>query len=282
MTPLLLISRPFALWRRVGLMTMGPASAGAILLPMSADGEDFGRWLRDKLLERHMSLAQLCRQAGCDYTYLWRIINSDTARGRRYTRPSYPLTRKIGDALEASREALVAAGYGDGEELEAAREADRRSRLERDVSRIQASPEGQGAPPPAEWGTRRLPLLGHIQAGDLHEALENPDEYYTLPDWIAASATFVLKVRGDSMAPTLLDGDIVAVREQPTADLGQLIVVQKGEEATVKRFEMQDGVPTAVADNPAFEGFTLGPRARIAGVVVGSYRPPEVLLRRPR
>ena len=249
---------------------------------MSADGVHFGEWLRSKLVERHMSLAQLCRQAGCDYTYLWRIIHSENARGRRYTRPSYTLTRKVGEALEAPREALTAAGYGDDADLETARDADRRAQLERDVREIRQAPEAQEAPQPAQWQSRRLPLLGHVQAGDLHEALENPDDYTTLPDWIAPNADFALGVRGDSMAPTLLEGDIVAVREQPTAVQGQLIVVLRDGEATVKRFEMQDGLPTAAPDNKRFKPIRIGPRARIAGVVVGSFRPPEVLLRRPR
>lgn len=249
---------------------------------MSADGVQFGEWLRAKLLERHMSLAQLCRQAECDYTYLWRIIHANQARGRRYTRPSYALTRRVGEALDAAREALVAAGYDDTTDLEAAREADRRSRLEQDVRAIRGTAEAENTPQPGQWGSKRLPVLGHIQAGDLHEALENPDEFSMLPDWIAGNADFVLRVRGDSMAPTLLDGDLVAVREQPTAEPGQLIVVLKESEATVKRFEIQDGAPVAAPDNPDFTALTLGPHARIAGVVIGSFRPPEVLLRRPR
>lgn len=247
---------------------------------MSAHGADFGGWLRKKLLERHMSLAQLCREAGCDYTYLWRIINHQQARGRRYTRPSYDLTRRVGLALGAQHEALAQAGYTPDTDLDAAIAVDRRLQLERDVA--EAKDSAGDVPQPDQWGWRQLPLLGQVQAGDLHEALENPDEHTSLPSWLAGEADFALRVRGDSMRPTLLEGDIVAVREQPRADIGQLIVVIMGDEATVKRFDIQEGIPLAVPDNARFRTLTIGPRSRIAGVVVGSYRPPEVLLRRPR
>lgn len=247
---------------------------------MSAKGAEFGTWLRGKLLERRMSLAQLCREAGCDYTYLWRIINHHRARGRKYTRPSYDLTRRVGAALAARQEALAVAGYTPEVDLEAARAADRRAQHDRDVASVKGS--AGDAPQPDQWRWRRLPLLGQVEAGDLHEALENPDEHAILPEWLAGRADFALRVRGDSMRPTLLEGDIVAVREQPTADAGQLIVVLQGDEATVKRLEMKDGVPVAAPDNARFKTITIGARARIAGVVVGSYRPPEVLLRRPR
>lgn len=244
---------------------------------MSENGSGFGGWLREKLVERRMSLAKLCRAAGCDYTYIWRIVNGDRT-GRR-PRPSFSVTQRLGSALEAPREALVRAGYTTLGDLDAAVEADRQALLESDTARIRSAEE---TPQPETWEWRKLPTLGSIQAGDLHEALENPDEYSGLPEWLAAKADFTLQVRGESMRPTLLEGDIVAVRETPTAVDGELIVVMKDDEASVKRFEMQEGTPMAVPDNPRFRSFAICGRTRIAGVVVGSYRPPEVLLRRPR
>jgi repressor LexA len=248
---------------------------------MSAGESQFGPWLRRKLVERHLSLAQLCRSAGCDYTYLWRIIHADTARGRRYTRPSYSLTRRVGEALGAPREALIAAGYEDGLTLEEARHADRLARLEQDVATLRAEMEPRKETQPQEWGVRRLPLLGHVRAGDLHEALESPGEWIELPEFITNAAGFALRVRGDSMAPTLLNGDILTIRPQVAAESGQLVVAILDDEVTLKRYEVLDGVPTLVADNPEWAPVRCGPRVRLVGVVTGSFRPPEVLSRRP-
>ena len=249
---------------------------------MSEDSGSFGHWLRRKLVERHTSLAQLCRMAGCDYTYLWRIIHSDTAAGRKYTRPSYHLTRRIGEALDAPLEALAAAGYGEGTSVDDARVADRLARLQQDLTDLRAALDPRDMQEPESWRGKRLPLLGQIQAGELHEALQNPDDWVDVPDFVGKDARFALRVRGDSMSPTLLEGDMVTVKEQPSAEPGQLVVAAVDGEVTLKRYDMVDGVPSLVADNDAWAPVRCGPRVRIVGVVTGSYRPPEVLRRRPR
>lgn len=249
---------------------------------MAGDETQFGPWLRRKLVERHLSLAQLCRTVGCDYTYLWRIIHADTARGRRYTRPSFTLTRKVGEALEAPREALVAAGYGDFPSVDDARVADRLAQIEQDLTELRSTLGPREIQNPGEWESTQLPLLGHIQAGELHEALENPDERVELPGFVARGADFALRVRGDSMQPTLLEGDMVLVRRDAAPEPGQLVAARIGSEYTLKRYEIVEGVPTLVADNPDWKPVRCGPKVRILGVVTGSYRPPEVLLRRPQ
>lgn len=228
-----------------------------------------------------MSLAQLCRAVGCDYTYLWRIIHAETARGRKYVRPSYPLTRKIGDALQAPREALAAAGFGDLPTLDEAKAQDRLAQIERDLSELRSSLGTREIQDPREWEVIRLPLLGHIQAGELHEALEHPDEYQDLPGFAGRGADFAVRVRGDSMRPTLLEGDVVMVKESASPEPGQLIAARIGDEVTLKRYDILEGVPTLVPDNAEWKPVRCGPKVRILGVVTGSYRPPEVLLRRP-
>ena len=250
---------------------------------MSSGEGQFGPWLRRKLDERRLSLAQLCRTVGCDYTYLWRILHADTARGRRYTRPSYTLTRRVGEALGAPREALAAAGYDPPADLDEARVADRLEQLETDLATLRASLGPREVQQPADWRAVRIPLLGHIRAGELHEALENPDEWIELPDFVARDPEgFALRVRGESMEPTLLEGDIVTVKPQPSAEPGQVVVATVENEVTLKRYELVDGIPTLVPDNPDWQPARCGPRVRILGVVMGSFRTAEVLLRRPR
>ncbi len=226
-----------------------------------------------------MSLAALCREAGCDYTYLWRIIHADEARGRRYTRPSYDLTRKLGLALGAIRETLARAGYGEYETAELAREADEREQHARDLEKVATLAEPLDS---ARLEVRGIPVLGHVRAGDLHEALENPEEHLDVPAVLLGNPEFLLRVCGDSMAPTLLDGDLVGIRSHTTAECGQLVVANVNDEITLKRYDVVDGVPSLVPDNPEWRTMPCGPHARIAGVVTGSFRPPDVLRRRPR
>jgi len=248
---------------------------------MSGGDTRFGQWLQHKLEERRLSLAQLCRDVDCDYTYLWRIIHADTARGRRYTRPGYELTRRVGEALGAPQEALAAAGYTETVALEDARVADRLQRVEQDLAALRASVDQREPASPSAWTLRRVPLLGHVQAGELREALENPDDWMELPELVLGDGEFTLRVRGDSMNPTLLDGDFIAARRQPVAEPGQLVVTAMGDQVTLKRYLVIDGAPTLVADNPEYGEVPLSSGARIVGVVTGSYRPPEVLRRRP-
>ena len=67
-------------------------------------------------------------------------------------------------------------------------------------------------------------------------------------DW---HADFALTCHGDSMAPTIRDGDIVCIRRQPEVEQGQIAAVRIGEEATLKHFHRQGGAVVLLADNAA-------------------------------
>ena len=86
---------------------------------------------------------------------------------------------------------------------------------------------------------RRYPILGEIAAGGPIEAYQDANETISIPDMISASAaTYVLRVRGDSMVDAhIMDGDLVVIREQQTAQDGDIVVAQVEENAvTLKRF----------------------------------------------
>ena len=86
---------------------------------------------------------------------------------------------------------------------------------------------------------RRYPILGEIAAGGPIEAYQDASETISIPDMISASAaTYVLRVRGDSMVDAhIMDGDLVVIREQQTAQDGDIVVAQVDENAvTLKRF----------------------------------------------
>ena len=97
----------------------------------------------------------------------------------------------------------------------------------------EASPN---SPPVAE--SLFLPLLGRVAAGHPIEALDH-DEFVPAPPNLVrnASKTFALKVEGESMIEDgILDGDIIFVQEQNTANNGETVVATVDGEATVKRF----------------------------------------------
>lgn len=84
---------------------------------------------------------------------------------------------------------------------------------------------------------RAVPLVGSVAAGQPILAAENIEQTMALPAEIADEQTFLLRVRGDSMIEAgIFDGDFVVVRQQPTADNGDIVVAMIEEEATVKTF----------------------------------------------
>ncbi len=83
-----------------------------------------------------------------------------------------------------------------------------------------------------------VPVLGRIAAGQPILAEENVEDVFPLPrDFVREDASFILRVRGDSMIDAgIYDGDYLVVRQQPTANNGEIVAALLGEEATVKRF----------------------------------------------
>ena len=61
----------------------------------------------------------------------------------------------------------------------------------------------------------RIPVLGRVVAGVPIEAVEDVLGYEEIPRRLASTGEFfALRVRGDSMLPTLRDGDTVIVEKQ--------------------------------------------------------------------
>lgn len=96
-----------------------------------------------------------------------------------------------------------------------------------------------------------VPLVGQIACGDPILAEENIEESVSLPSvW---HANFALICKGDSMAPTVLDGDLVAIRIQPEVENGEIAAVRIGNEATLKRVYLHADYIELRPENPAFE-----------------------------
>lgn len=104
------------------------------------------------------------------------------------------------------------------------------------------SPAGRGV---------RIPVLGRVVAGIPIEAVEEILDYEEItPELAATGEFFALKIRGHSMEPRMMEGDVVIVRRQDDVDSGDVaIVLVNGDEATVKRVKKQEEGITLIATN---------------------------------
>lgn len=95
-----------------------------------------------------------------------------------------------------------------------------------------------------------VPILGNIACGQRITPDATAEGYADLPDGIRAD--FALRCKGDSMEPTLIDGDLVLIRQQPEVENGQIAAVNIAGETTLKHVYKQDGGILLVADNPSY------------------------------
>jgi len=143
------------------------------------------------------------------------------------------------------------------------------------VARNDPRPVPQAAAGPAR---NVVPLVGRIAAGAPIEALQSSERRVTVPEDMlsAVGDHFALEVKGDSMIDAgILDGDVVVIRRQDTADDGDIIVALiEDHEATLKTLRRQRGGRVALeAANPAYETRVLpAERLRIQGRLVGLVR----------
>lgn len=100
-----------------------------------------------------------------------------------------------------------------------------------------------------------IPLLGEVAAGQPIFADGNVEDTITVSsDWVGPRGEhFFLKVRGYSMADSILPGDLVLVEKGPVARHGELVVALLEDEATVKRFFKKGSELKLCSDNPEFE-----------------------------
>jgi len=116
-----------------------------------------------------------------------------------------------------------------------------------------------------------LPVLGQVPAGAPVEAVENMEERLSLDKSLAGKADFILRVKGESMEPEILDADMVLVRQAAFAESGEVVVARVGEdEATVKRLRRRGRSVFLEAANPKHP--PIKREFRIIGKVVGLLR----------
>lgn len=99
--------------------------------------------------------------------------------------------------------------------------------------------------------TDTVPLVGRIACGEPITADENLEGYVAVPaSW---HATFTLHCCGDSMEPRIKDGDLVAIRSQPTVENGEIAAVRIDCEATLKHVYLYPDKIILQPENPSYE-----------------------------
>jgi repressor LexA len=121
---------------------------------------------------------------------------------------------------------------------------------------------------------REIPILGRVPAGKPFLSEENIEGLLTITNDMGSGKLFALQVKGDSMIDAgILDGDRVIVKQQGTAENGEIVCALIEGEATLKRFYKKNGVITLKAENEKYAPITVaGGEFRIVGRVVGLMR----------
>jgi repressor LexA len=180
-----------------------------------------------------------------------------------------PSVREIGEAVGLTSTSSVAHQL---------RTLERKGYLRRDPNR----PRAVGVLPPDDDVDRNnggrpapayVPVVGRIAAGGPILAEQVIEDVFPLPkELVGEGSLFLLRVVGDSMIDAAItDGDWVVVRQEQTADNGDIVAAMIDGEATVKTLKRRDGHVWLMPHNPAYEPI-LGDEASILGRVVAVLR----------
>ena len=118
-----------------------------------------------------------------------------------------------------------------------------------------------------------VPLIGTVQAGLPVTAIENREDEFVLPTaLLGSSECFLLRVRGESMRDIgMYEGDLLIVRNQSTANNGDIVVARIDDEATVKRFYKESDHIRLMPENEEFQPI-ITRNCVIEGRVIGLIR----------
>jgi repressor LexA len=182
-----------------------------------------------------------------------------------------PTVREIGDAVGLASPSTVHAHLANLERAGLLKRDPTKPRALELAGRARAAAE-------AEAPRRGLPLVGEIAAGGPLLAEDNVEEYVSVPEMLErGGADFLLRVTGDSMVNAgILDGDIVVVRRQQSAQNGDIVVALAGDdeaadEATVKTFYREEGRVRLQPENDELEPI-YAPHVQVLGKVTGVFR----------
>ncbi|TWI59348.1 transcriptional repressor LexA [Halalkalibacter nanhaiisediminis] len=179
-----------------------------------------------------------------------------------------PSVREIGEAVGLASSSTV---HGHLSRLE------KKGFIRRDPTKPRAIEvldlESETTPNP-DKKTTYVPIIGKVTAGVPITAIENVEDYLPLPEHLVSNEqTYVLVIQGESMIEAgIFDGDMVIVRQQQTANNGDIIVAMtEDNEATVKRFFREKDYIRLQPENSTMDPILLKD-VTVLGKVVGVFR----------
>lgn len=123
--------------------------------------------------------------------------------------------------------------------------------------------------------TTNIPLLGKVTAGSPIEAIENPNEFFTIPNQLIprGKEVFALNVSGESMINAgIFDNDIVIIEKNNIAKNGDIVVAMNDDnEVTIKRFFKEKDHFRLQPENDHMEPI-ISNNVNIIGKLIGLYR----------
>jgi repressor LexA len=146
-----------------------------------------------------------------------------------------PSVREIGERVGLSSSSTIHAHL---------KALEKRGMIHRDPTKPRALRSETPNAPSNRTDVVAMPILGRVAAGVPITAQEEIEGEFLLPSGFVprASNAFMLRVQGESMIDAaILDGDLIVVRPQPTAENGEIVVAMLEGEATVKRFYRESG-----------------------------------------
>ncbi|MDD2998413.1 MAG: XRE family transcriptional regulator [Candidatus Riflebacteria bacterium] len=125
-------------------------------------------------------------------------------------------------------------------------------------------------------GWVKLKVIGRVPAGVPIEAVEEYSGEIVVPPEHARPGCYALEVRGNSMVPKIMDGDVVVVAPCLDPRNGQIVVtrINSDGEVTLKKFQKDDGAILLVPENPEYQTRILTPDSniKILGYVIALHR----------
>ncbi|MCI8777564.1 MAG: transcriptional repressor LexA [Bacilli bacterium] len=178
-----------------------------------------------------------------------------------------PTIREIGEALGISSPATIHAHLKNLETRGVIKRNDTKNRAIELLVKNEYEPQNELV--------IDVPLLGKITAGNPIEAIERPDEFFSLPSYLIPNnkEVFTLLVNGTSMINAgILDGDIVIVERKNTARNGEIVVAMTDDnEVTLKTFYKEQNHFRLQPENDTMEPIILQ-NVTILGKAIGLYR----------
>ncbi|EPR13397.1 transcriptional repressor LexA [Ruminiclostridium papyrosolvens] len=119
-----------------------------------------------------------------------------------------------------------------------------------------------------------VPVVGRVTAGQPILAVENITDTFPLPvDFVQNSDAFMLRIQGESMVEAgILDKDFVLVRQQSSANNGDIVVALIGDEATCKTFYREKDHIRLQPQNSSMDPIIVKDELSILGKVIGVFR----------